>query len=394
MTIGLVNAGESARSAAPVRHHLPTARAASRDRCPRYPGRMKPPSLPQHSANELENLATMNPEVRARAVELNRRELVPYLEMARRSAELLCERLPPDLHWIGFEGSTLAARIHHLWEAILRLERLDPRLVPEEAITNIARHAVEFIEWAAMWQQATVVDLEARLNALTKEVGGYSDAAMQTIQTAVAKSQIEIDEHVAGTVSKLKGDAKDADELLNGIRKAHNTATAAGEAKHFRAMARLHRAGAAKWLRCSAAIAAIVVIFLLVLAAVNWPIEHTPRTGFDIARFFTVRALCAVAGYYLLNLAVRNYRAHQHNEVINRHREKALQTFENFYKGSKDDRVKDAVLLQASTAVFSAHSTGFLGGDEVVTQGAIIDAIKLATGAPPSPPAQPPAPPP
>lgn len=358
---------------------------------------MKPPALPAEIANALENLATMNPEVRARAVELNRREVIPYLEAVKVAAEVLCERLP-DLHPMGFQSGTLATRIDQLWNVIEHLGRVDARDRPnqiDDALRNVAQHSVYFLEAAATWQQVDAARLQAEISAIRSAVTSLREEATANIQTAIANGERTLAESLAKASLQFQSTQESANAALATVQEAAKRALVSVESTRFGTEAEAHEKKATRWFWLSLAITVMVVVVLLVLAGSPWPLNpNDPRTNFDVARFFTVRALCAVAGYYLLNLAVRNYRAHQHNEVINRHREKALQTFEGFHNSTSSKAVQDAVLLQASTAVFSAHSTGFLGGDEVVTQGAIIDAIKLATGAPASPPAQPPATPP
>ncbi|MFC1650534.1 hypothetical protein ACFL2X_03090 [Candidatus Latescibacterota bacterium] len=56
----------------------------------------------------------------------------------------------------------------------------------------------------------------------------------------------------------------------------------------------------------------------------------------------------------------KNYKAHWHNTVVNKHRQNALNTFGNFVNASRDDRTKDAVLLQATQSIFAPQSTGFI----------------------------------
>ena len=57
----------------------------------------------------------------------------------------------------------------------------------------------------------------------------------------------------------------------------------------------------------------------------------------------------------------RNYKAHRHNNVINRHRANALSTFKVFVDSSKDDiATKNALLLKSAEAIFSPAITGYL----------------------------------
>ena len=48
-----------------------------------------------------------------------------------------------------------------------------------------------------------------------------------------------------------------------------------------------------------------------------------------------------------------------HNKTLNQHRANALKTFLAFVEGTQDDRIKDAVLLQACQAAFKNRATGY-----------------------------------
>ena len=55
----------------------------------------------------------------------------------------------------------------------------------------------------------------------------------------------------------------------------------------------------------------------------------------------------------------RVYRSHQHNFVVNQHRQNALTSFETFAKAANDDQTKSAVLLQATNCIFSPQASGY-----------------------------------
>lgn len=68
--------------------------------------------------------------------------------------------------------------------------------------------------------------------------------------------------------------------------------------------------------------------------------------------------------YYALIWSAKNYSAHRHNCVVNKHRQNALSTFEAFVKAAGDDQdTKNAVLLQATQSIFSAQSSGYVVKD-------------------------------
>ncbi len=62
--------------------------------------------------------------------------------------------------------------------------------------------------------------------------------------------------------------------------------------------------------------------------------------------------------YYVLVWLVRMYRAAAHNEVVNRHRCRAMRSFEKFVAATKDEQTKQAVLLRATESIFVHQSSG------------------------------------
>ena len=65
--------------------------------------------------------------------------------------------------------------------------------------------------------------------------------------------------------------------------------------------------------------------------------------------------------YFVLNRFNKNYTAHKHLEIVNRHRQNALDTFDAFIESAGENReTRDAVLLAATNAIFDANQSGYL----------------------------------
>ena len=64
--------------------------------------------------------------------------------------------------------------------------------------------------------------------------------------------------------------------------------------------------------------------------------------------------------YLLLNRSIKNYTAQKHLEVINRHRQNALDTFDRFVSSAARQETKEEVLLAATNAIFDANQSGYL----------------------------------
>jgi hypothetical protein len=70
-----------------------------------------------------------------------------------------------------------------------------------------------------------------------------------------------------------------------------------------------------------------------------------------------------------------------HNQVINRHRQTALTTFQAFVGSTSDLQVKNAVLLQATQAIFLPQPSGYLKADNDTPQvNQFFDLVRDVTG--------------
>ncbi len=65
--------------------------------------------------------------------------------------------------------------------------------------------------------------------------------------------------------------------------------------------------------------------------------------------------------FLILNRVIKNYAAEKHLEVINTHRQNALETFDTFVAAAEGNRdTRDQVLLAATKTIFEANQSGYL----------------------------------
>lgn len=189
----------------------------------------------------------------------------------------------------------------------------------------------------------------------------------------------EIARGVVGEVSDdLRAKRDDAVAMLDELRslaaKAKESAQETGVATHGRGFgdaADSHRSAAIAWL--------VLVGALLILAGglATWSLVWTFNHRATIAKLSPVAAtqftisklvIASLVGSAIV-WSARMYRAHRHNEIVNRHRQRALTTFETFVKATKDEQTKSAVLLQTTESIFSPQATGYMGEEADVGGG-------------------------
>ncbi|MCC7465330.1 MAG: hypothetical protein IT261_03630 [Saprospiraceae bacterium] len=149
-------------------------------------------------------------------------------------------------------------------------------------------------------------------------------------------------------------------ELLESSRKAAGTIGVSQYSKVFAEESDYFENSAGKWLW-----RVFGVLVLLMLAGggfIRVGMNEMVQTNTLMLINVTVsKVLIITALFYSLNLCLKNYKAHKHNALLNRHRQNALNTFETFAKAAGDDsQTKNAVLLEATRTIFSNQPTGYM----------------------------------
>ena len=155
---------------------------------------------------------------------------------------------------------------------------------------------------------------------------------------------------------------QEAQNALAAVKEQAAEAGVSTNAQIFLKEAEEHGKLAGKWLLATIAAAVVTLIAALIglVVAVKWQPPTTAAAIQYVAAKLIVLSTLSFAVFW----CARNYKAQKHNETVNKHRANALMTFRAFVEGTSDDRVKDAILLQASQAAFTGRPTGYDSPDK------------------------------
>ena len=178
-----------------------------------------------------------------------------------------------------------------------------------------------------------------------------------TVDTAVDRLNAETDK--AEEINNETG--KQQEEVNQLILKAQNQLAEKPISQYkaiFADQAEQYRKGSQFWL-IMAGVATGVFAAVFVLLSKFLEIEGTELSE-TLQNLFTKGFLLSPI-YVWLNRSIKNYTAQKHLEVINTHRQNALETFDTFVAAAEGNReTRDAVLLSATEAIFDANQTGYL----------------------------------
>ncbi len=169
---------------------------------------------------------------------------------------------------------------------------------------------------------------------------------------------------------------------LDKVREMYQKAGVEARAANFKALADSHSNQAWWWLGCGIACGIALAAYLCFHFEPELNKMATQSMQHLIA--LSLSKLVAVSLLtYLLVACFRNYSAHKHNEVVNRGKQVALATFEQFVKATADEPTKNAILTHACQAIFSAQTSGYLRNEpEPAHSNQIIEIVRSITGKP------------
>jgi len=166
---------------------------------------------------------------------------------------------------------------------------------------------------------------------------------------------------------------------LDKVRQAAAEVGVAQHATHFQNEATNYKTTSRYWLGALILSAILTCLWgYLGFIVLETPQAEIQNQSIFFIQKFAARITVLMTLVFMLFWCSKNYAAHNHNFIVNRHRQNALSTFETFVKAAGDDlQTKNAVLLQATESIFCAQPSGFISKDvEQSSSGKIIEIVK------------------
>ncbi len=186
----------------------------------------------------------------------------------------------------------------------------------------------------------------------------------QRLDTKARDTMQSVKEESEKLMGNLKEHENSAEKILEEVRQVAAEQGVSQQAIYFKKESEHHDEKAGWWL-VGVFIFAVSLIFYTIGGLFLHKIPHIePETIYDTIQLTVSKILIFSVIAYLLFLSVRNFLNHKHNAIINKHRQNALLTYQALVEASGDAGVRDAVLLQASSCIFSPQSTGYVAGHE------------------------------
>lgn len=302
----------------------------------------------EDARSKIDHLSQVDSETLARTSDLspdiNFKEAVPRFEEMLELCKQLSQRDLTRLTYQQLAGISGACdRLSSFIQQVrdFTLNQNTPGNVCEGIITNVSS-AYDDVMNPLLLPLAFTATQATDYAKIEREAKGYH-ATMKAEAEKLEKFIKEAHEDAAKALAAVKEQAAEAGVSTN--------------AQIFLGEAEKHHTQASTWLKgtiFTASITLVVAVGFLITAFIYHPGDLPATIQYLVAKLFVLSTL-----FFAVFWCSRQYRSQKHNETLNKHRANALMTFRAFVEGTADERVKDAILLQAAQAAFVARPTGF-----------------------------------
>jgi hypothetical protein len=181
----------------------------------------------------------------------------------------------------------------------------------------------------------------------------------QGIETEARATIQRVHDRGAALAEELEKARDQAGSILEEVRRVAAEQGVTQQARYFKEESDRHREMARLWERRTYIWGGLLLayaagsLFMHLLPALN------PDTLYRSIALITSKILVFAVLSYMVYLCARNFLSHEHNEIVNRHRQNALMTFQALVDAAGGAANKDVILMYAASCIFSAQDTGY-----------------------------------
>jgi len=152
---------------------------------------------------------------------------------------------------------------------------------------------------------------------------------------------------------------KEADSTLDAIKKVAAEQGVSQQAIYFKTEGDDHSTTAGKWLKATVALTVVLALYALSTLFLHKFDMLKPTNAFETVQLTVSKVLIFGTIFFMLVLCSRNYLAHRHNAIVNKHRQNALATYTAIVKAANNPTNSDIVLNKAADCIFTPQPTGY-----------------------------------
>ena len=207
----------------------------------------------------------------------------------------------------------------------------------------------------------------------------YRSADFQSLEREARETRQKLEESVADGEARMQTALTEIHQILAAARTAAAEVGVSQQAIHFRDAATEHEDESSKWQTrtgWSSFVLFVVAVIFLFARSLGLAADSTS----DAIQLAVAKVLVFATVSYAVYLCARNFLAHKHNAIVNRHRQNALLTYTTLAEAAHSRADQDVVLTYAAACIFGPQPTGYTreGGEGFTPPNSVIGLVKDA----------------
>jgi hypothetical protein len=170
------------------------------------------------------------------------------------------------------------------------------------------------------------------------------------------------EDRAAEATRQLEIHQEEAKRILDDVRRVAAEQGVSQQAIYFQNESSAHEDQAKRWQWNTIYVAIGLGVYAVISATAHKWSFLTPAGPYDAFQLGLSKILIFGVIAYMLFLSARNFLAHKHNAIVNRHRYNALLTFTALSDAARGPENRDIVLTHAAACIFAPQETGYTKG--------------------------------
>ena len=158
---------------------------------------------------------------------------------------------------------------------------------------------------------------------------------------------------------QLEFERQQAQQILEDIRNVAAEQGVSQQATYFRDASEEHEEQAEKWRKRTFKLAWLLGGYAVLSLLIHKVPFLAPADVYHSIQLGVSKILIFAVITYMLYLSARNFLAHKHNAIVNKHRQNALMTYTALVDAAQSRENTDVILKHASACIYDPQSTGY-----------------------------------
>ena len=210
----------------------------------------------------------------------------------------------------------------------------------------------------------------------------YRSADFQSLERDARETRQKLENSLQDGEARIGTALSEIQQIVAAARAAAAEVGVSQQAIHFRDAAKEHEEESSTWqtrtVWSSVVLFGVAVSFLFA-RHLGLNTDSTPGA----IQLAVAKVLVFATVSYAVYLCARNFLAHKHNAIVNRHRQNALLTYTTLAEAAHSRADQDVVLTYAAACIFGPQPTGYTreGGEGFTPPNSVIGLVKDAAEA-------------